>query len=277
MTIIGTPKIFDLSKALIKNGDTVTVSSGATSKDNILDFDKFTRWESVGSDDLTTETITVTFSEPRTFDRILLTRHNFKSYSIAPATGSFTNVIGLFSQTPGLGISETDYGIGDSYYEFDSISTTGIVSTVTLAQTVDAQKYIFNLIPTSELGTFQTYPVIASNDFQALVSKTMNRRAVVNKLNPVFSASLSIELGNNQNDVDLMTLLADRNDDFILWANGGQLTENESASPFYRFSFKPYRLGDFYKCQVVSSKLPEFINNIYVNAFIANLQLIETA
>lgn len=276
MTINGAPKIFDLSKALIKNGDSVAVSSGSASKDNMLDFDKATRWESIGSDDVTVETITITFSEAKTFDRILLSNHNFKSYTITPVTGNFTNVIDLFSQTPVSGISESSYAIANSYYEHDSITTTGIVITATLAQIVDAEKFCFNIIPTEELGTFENFPVLRSNDFQAIANRTINRLSRITKLNPVFSATLTIRNGNSQSDIELLALMDSRNDDFIFWANGGKLTENESATPYYRFSFKPYRLGDFYQCQVIRSNLPGFLLNIYSNPINATMHITES-
>ena len=65
MTINGAPKIFEPSMALIKNGDSVVVNSGDASKDNMLDFDKATRYESIGSDDTTPEPFTITFDSAR--------------------------------------------------------------------------------------------------------------------------------------------------------------------------------------------------------------------
>ena len=89
MTINGSIKIFELSKALWKNGDTVAVSSGSGSANNLIDFNKATRWESIGSDDTTAETITITFDTAIEIDRLFLLNHNFKSYTITPVTSGF--------------------------------------------------------------------------------------------------------------------------------------------------------------------------------------------
>ena len=306
MTINGRPKIFDLSKALIANGDSVVCSSGTTSQNNMLDFDKATYWESIDSDDSTTETITITFNETVELDRLLIVNHNFEDYTVTPVTSGtiddsdgdpiesdsdyledeggslipFINVISLLSSTAQTGISETGYSLNNSYYEFTPIDCIGLVISISKAQELndlaDQEKYCFNVIPTKEIGTFENYPVLSSNDYQVIANQTINRLGRIRKLNPVFSASLNIDVGNSQNDIELLATLDSRENDFIFWANGGKLTENESTSPYYRFSFKPYRLQDFYRCQVVASNLPSFFNNIFSNPISASIQIIET-
>ena len=306
MTINGRPKIFDLSKALIANGDSVVCSSGTTSQNNMLDFDKATYWESIDSDDSTTETITITFNETVELDRLLIVNHNFEDYTVTPVTSGtiddsdgdpiesdsdyledeggslipFINVISLLSSTAQTGISETGYSLNNSYYEFTPIDCIGLVISISKAQELndlaDQEKYCFNVIPTKEIGTFENYPVLSSNDYQVIANQTINRLGRIRKLNPVFSASLNIDVGNSQNDIELLATLDSRENDFIFWANGGNLTENESTSPYYRFSFKPYRLQDFYRCNIPASNLPSFLLNIYSNPVAASLQIIET-
>jgi hypothetical protein len=190
MTINGAPKIFELSKALISSGDSVVCSSGTSSQDNMLDFDKATYWESVGSDDSTTETITITFSESVELDRILLINHNFEDYTITPVTSGtiddsdgdpiesdyddiedeggslipFIQVTSLTSSVEAEGISETGYAYSSSYYEFKKVDCLGLVISVSKAQEVndlgDKEKYCYNVIPTKEIGTFENFPAL---------------------------------------------------------------------------------------------------------------------
>jgi len=300
--IDGNIKIFELSKALYKNGATASASSGASSEDNLIDFDKTTRWESVGSSDTTTETLTIIFDEPAEIDRILISNHNFKSYTIYPITDgyirdsdleliddnaggyleddggtlSFTNVLSFDNPSieAATGISETDYSRSSSYYEFDSMFCSGITTSITAAQEVndeaDLEKYCFNVIASMEIGKFESYPeLVSASDFQAASFTTINRFGSTQKLNPVFSAALVKGMVDNQNDIDLLEFLNATTDDFIFWANGGAIDD-------YRFQSKPYRPQDFYQCQTDAGTLAKYIGNIYVNSVGFSLGLKET-
>jgi len=95
MTISDKIKVFEPSKALKKNGASITTSSGAGGN-YVLSMNKTVAWHSVGSDDSTTETLTITLPFAVDINRIFLIKHNFKSFKIQYDTNSeFTNVYGL--------------------------------------------------------------------------------------------------------------------------------------------------------------------------------------
>ena len=173
MTIDGNIKTFELSKALLKNGATATATSGNSSAENVLDFNKITRYQSVGSDDSTTEVLVLTFPSPTDITRLLILNHNWKAYTITPitsgniednfgedildsdsqaieddgATLEFQNVISLESSTPVEAIAETDYSLSSSYYEFTTMYASGLTISISQAQELndepDQEKYAF--------------------------------------------------------------------------------------------------------------------------------------
>ena len=88
MAVTGGIKFFNENK--IKDGSAVG-STGDASAKYVLDLDVDTFWRSVGSNDSTTETLTVTFGSI-TLDRILILDCNFKAFTIKyDSGGSFTH------------------------------------------------------------------------------------------------------------------------------------------------------------------------------------------
>lgn len=301
--INGNFKFFEPSKALFKDGASVVASSGTTSEDNIIDGDKTTRWESIGSDDVTAETITITFSEEKEISRLLLLNHNFSDYTITPVTSGtiqdyldfdiedgssaainddggiipFKNVTSLLSSVETQSISETDYSLNSSYYEFMPILASGLVITITKAQeriddVPDQEKYLYRVIPTSEVntnnGTFAGYPLLLNaRDSNINTRRSINGRGNIKKMQPALTASVSFQSGNQQDDADIVQHLRDRAESFLFWPNGGNLTVNETDDYHYRFNVAPYRLTDIFLTQVDDSTLSEFINNITITPF----------
>jgi hypothetical protein len=59
MAINGAVKFFEKNYALLRNGGSASAYSNDDSVNYILDVSRYTQWESIGSNDMTTETITV--------------------------------------------------------------------------------------------------------------------------------------------------------------------------------------------------------------------------
>jgi len=305
MTIDGNIKVFDLSKALFKNGASVTATSGNDTADNMIDFNSLTRWQSVGSDDTTTETLVFTLDEPTTISRLLFLNHNWLEYTITPITSSFLlddlaaillddssdeleddgsileflNVISLLSSIPISGISETAYSLSSSYYEFDAVYCSGFTVNVVKAQELhdspDQEKFCFRAIPTIEVnsnsGTFEKFPVLNGvTDFNGIVTRILNSRSKVQKQTSVFVAGLNLRT-NVQNDIELLEFMRYTNDDFLFWPNGGKLTES-----FFRFNSTPYKLTDIFQMQVNNNVLTQYFGNIYSNIIDSSVGIIET-
>jgi len=154
--INGNAKIFYSNYLLGSQLQTATATTGDV--DATYDNDPGLYWISVGSDDLTTETIEYTFSESMNIDRILLTYENWKEFNCQYWTGSawanFTNVVDECDGTPVTGISYTANALDVIYFEFDEVSTTKIRFEVTKTFVVDDQKTIAEVFISLEMGTF---------------------------------------------------------------------------------------------------------------------------
>ena len=306
MTIDGNIKIFELSKALLKDGATSAASTGAASEDNIIDFSKITRWQSVGSDDTTEETVTIVFQESARLSRLLFLDFNFKSYTVTPSvvdeivdgSGSaitdegsveitdnttqviqFSNVTSSTNSISATGIAETDFELESQYYEFNDLYCSGLVIKATKTQPSeglgDQEKYCYRCIPTIEIdsnrGTFEQFPKLTNTtDFKSINSVNLAGKNKIQKLDSTFSATLSFPLATVQNDIRIMNFIRNTNTDFILFPCGGKFSED-----YFRFEAAPYDFN-VYQMQVNAAKMAEYINNITRNAAVISVSLAET-
>lgn len=159
MSISGGIKFFDLNLADSKTDASAVASSGNPSAGFVLDRNQYTVWRSVGSDDTTTETLEITLSESKTFDRLFLIRHNFKQFTIQywdSGWTDFANIIGINGVTA-TQISETAYATNSAYYEFDAVTTDRILITATKTQIVDEQKFLNSLWQLPSLGHWAVF------------------------------------------------------------------------------------------------------------------------
>lgn len=266
MTISGGIKFFERNTALFSSGTTATASSNSGSSNNILTNRQLTYWQSSGSDDTTTETVTITFNKSVTIDRIILNRINFKEFTVKyDVTGTptdFTNVVGLDGALVG-GISETAFSDETAYYEVSSISTTGIYITATKTQAVDAEKIIYNLFTSVELGTLEAYPNITGLQFNrnSKKAKVLSGLENIQKSYDVGSFSLNFKSHPSQSDMNLITTLYDEENSFLVWLCGGR-----RGTTYFRYEIKGYRLRDVLNMQVDGSITPNYPKSVYVNA-----------
>jgi len=110
-------------------------SSGDSTSENALDSNIFSKWESVGSDDLIPETLTINLKKLIEIDRINLVDHNWKDFNIQyDDEGTLAD----FS-TP---ILETNFSDINSLFVFDPVFTNKIVITINETQIADEEKFI---------------------------------------------------------------------------------------------------------------------------------------
>ena len=162
MAITGGIKFFDKSKTLFADGTTIVAGvSGDPSAEFTIDRNRLSYYRSVGSNDTITETLTITLPSAQTIDRILILDHNWKEFTIKyDSATDFTSVVGLDGALGG-GISETVFADGTAYYEFDSVSVTSTIEiAITKTQVANAQKFVNQIIGTTEIGTLVGYPVV---------------------------------------------------------------------------------------------------------------------
>ena len=230
MTISGQIKFFERSSALYKDGTTATASTGSGAN-NILTNNQRVYWQSSGSDDTTTETITVTYDQTVTIDRIALNRINWKEFTVQyDASGvatDFTNATGLDGATASGNISETDFSDEVAYYEVDSITTSEIIITATKTQTADQEKILYNLFTTVELGTLEYPPQITPLPFtrNPRQAQGMGGLAVIQKGFETVAFSLDFTSHPSQSDMNLLTTLHDRDKSFLVWLWGSKKME----------------------------------------------------
>lgn len=297
---------FTDSVCLGRDGSTVTASTGTVSEDYILNFNKAFAWQSDGSDDTTTETLTITFVSAQTIDSLFLLNHNFKQFNITYNGGSnFTNVktvnlyeVGFFADDSGDVLTDEngayfddgeedefsitadeiyadDYPQNTSYYEFDSVSVSTIEISVTTTQVADEEETLNIFSAQNIIGNFSFAGIDKNNP-----NINYNTRQYVNILNkpfvrkgiPTFAASLRVPFTSIQADVDLIETLQDSDDDFIIWLCGGKL-----GTDYFSVNARPYRLEDVYRVQNTRASSSSFYQGVYVSGYSNALNVTEVA
>lgn len=276
MAITGGIKFFNKNKITI-NSD-IVASTGDASSLYIADENFFTNWRSSGSNDSTSETITITFSTATTIDRIHLIGHNWKNYGITYDSGTaFSSVTSLDSS--GLSaISETTYNRDTSYYEFDSVSVTTIEITINTTQTAGQEKYLRGLKLTTEIGTLVGYPKIENMaiDKGFIVNPMISRRASIEKQFDVFAVNLNFEdyptRSIYNNDIDIIMTLFDSNDPFYTWLCGGRF-----GTDYFKYTLRGFRLIDLKLTNISGDLKPSYYRNIYTSHANLSVNLNEVA
>ena len=279
MAISGGAKFFKKSKNLLVDGASVSVGSGSSSADFMLDRTQNTYWRSVGSDDTTTETITITFPAAVTIDRLLLLDINWKDFNIQYDTGGgfthFSSVVGLDGSK--ANITETAFADDSAYYEFASVSgVTDIRIQVTKSQVTDAEKYVSQVIATEELGTLQGWP-----EFQPIHSRnarekeTLSGRYSIDK--SIDTLHLKAKLNNYPTssdftaDLDLIYTLYDRDEGFLAWLCGGR-----RSTTYFRYALRGFRLRDAIEMKISKDLKPKYLSGIYLNPVSLNFTMRES-
>ena len=276
--ITGGIKFFTQSKCLVDDGTEVVASTGQASAERCIDRNPITYWRSVGSDDTITEELEIVFNEDQTFDRIHLQDHKFKSYNIMYYSGGsyvhFGSVYGLDGAL--ANITETVYAKDTSYYEFAQVTSAKIRIQVITTQTSDQDKYLNQVIVSSELGTLVGHPDIKGTelDRQIRSERMLSGRVLAQKSDEVFSVGLDFinYPASLSDDIDLLFTLHDSDDSFIIWLCGGRY-----GSTYFRKQLRGYRLRDLFQVQMLSSVKPIYSNNVFVNTVNLAVEFKESA
>jgi hypothetical protein len=255
-TITGMMKIFK-QNFLAAEALTFSVTSGAASIDNIKDFDKNTKWVSVGSDDLTTEVITITFTNSVTINRLLLLNMNFKNFSAEYWNGSiwtdFTNVYSDATSSVKSEISETANTENSKYYEFDEVTTTKVRVSATETFIANAEKFLHEMYVGSEIGTFIDDITSSPNKYKPIVSNT--RSTYITKSN---GGMIKYERGDKYNvKVDIKELFNTEDQDIVntMYDDGQFAIYPCGAIPY---SQRGWRAQDLYNVIIRGNNQAEF-------------------
>lgn len=266
MSLTGGISFYKRNKAIFEDGSTAVASTGSTEASLILGTNKFFQWSSIGSDDTTVETITISMPEAVTINRIFLGDHNWKEFTVKFDSGTdFTTVVGIDGALGG-GIAETAFARDTAYYEFDAVTATTIEITITKTQVVDEEKTLVLFIATEELGTLTGFPKNngVNLDRNEKVEEAISGRMHVEKSYESARMDLTLKAyasgtidATGQADIDLLDSLHDSNVPFLVWANGG-VPDN------FRFSQRGWRLKDIYQMQTVKGTRNAYDKNVYV-------------
>lgn len=276
--ISGGAKFFSRPVSYFSDGEiTASASTGTSLVSRALDRNAVTYWRSNGSDDTTTETITITWDASQTFNRIFLVDHNFKEFEIKYLSGvsyvSFASVVGLDGTQSG--IAETTFADDTAYYEFTQVSTTSIQVTVLKTQVADEEKYLNQLIVTTELGTLQGYPDITGSEFsrQERSKKMLSGKQLTLKSEGFFKCTLNFKTypARLSDDIDLMFSLFDKEETFLVWLCGGRRGSN-----YFKYQLRGFRLRDVFSMQTQGAIGPDYTANVYVSSVNFKVNLIES-
>lgn len=261
MSMTGGISFYDKNKALFADGATCVASSNTADQNLILGTNKYFRWQSSGSNDATTETLTITLPVATAISRIFLVGMNFKAFQIQYDNGSpadFTGVTGLDSYSD----SEIDVTLFDrttAYFQFDSVTTDTIIITVDTTQTVNAEKYLNQFIATNELGTLVGFPGMSGIglDRNDRSEKSITGRYHIEKSYESTEFDLSLKTYPVQADIDLLDDLHDREDPFLVWLCGGKPDQ-------FTYTQRGFRVQDVYQMKVDRGLKNGYYQNIYV-------------
>lgn len=263
MAITGAYKFFTKSYLDIDfESVSITATSNAPFITKIQDRKPYTRWISSGTDDTTTEEIIVDFGVERTIDRLHLIDHNWKEFNIQYWNGSiYTD----FSTA----ISETVNADKTTYFEFNSVDTQLIRLQAIKSQVVDAEKYLYQLLATAELGTFVGYPTFTPNFQVKRASKELvSGRKKYSNFDQAAFFTLTFNRYPPANDHSILLSLFENRQEFYFWPCGGDETQ-------FRFALNGTRLEDIYLCVIDGQYSPWFDNNVYNLSPNASVRLTE--
>jgi hypothetical protein len=277
-SITGHIKIFEPSKCLAIDGATISASSGDSSSIYALDRNPDTRWRSVDSNDLTTETITVTFDENKTINRLFLVDINWKQFTVQyDNAGTWTNLSSVYGLDGSkASISETAFADNTAYYEFASVTTSGLRIQAVKTQTANQEKYISQIVATQEVGTFLGWPNISDVEVDRNIrsKKTLTGRYSVIKSLETVSFEMAFKdypsTSTYNADIDLIMQLHDREDPFIVWLCGGR------RGAYFNYILRGWRLKDLFTMQITKSFKLGYSRNIYKNPVNAKVTLEES-
>lgn len=272
MTISNGIKFLTKSYADIDyDASTVGMTSGSSSRDNMRDRRAWTYTQSLGSNDATTETWTVTFDGSYSISRLILAKNNFKNFNVKYYNGSsyvdFANVV--TKEGTQATVTETANAKTTNYYEFDAVATTAIQLTLNTTQTADAEKTLYELYVGAEVGTLAGYPAFRPTFHrEQLDKKSIRGRDKFTLLDEQFLCALAFAKYPTAADHAIIQSLWDGWQEFVVYPCGGNVDQ-------FRFPEKGNRLEDFYLVWFQGDFAPNYDQGCYALGLTYNVQLVE--
>ena len=273
MAVSGGIKFFRKNRGDIDDDNAgAAASSGSATRAYARNRKRYLRWESVGSDDLTTETYTLEFGADYDIDRIILKRNNFKAFTVKYWDGAayvhFANVV--TAEGTQANITETTNTKSTNYYEFTSVNTGKIQISVDTTQVADEEKHLYECIATEEIGTFEGYPgYVGTFDKKRSRKNALTGRVAVSIFGESFKCRLRFSGYPTEADHTIVNTLWELDKEFLIYPCGADAGQ-------YRYEdMIGNRLQDLYLVTIDRDLSPSYTRNVYVNALNYDLKMLE--
>lgn len=259
---------FDFNFALQEFLGTVTVSSNDASKWLAFDGRKDTRWRSSGEGtDGNAISIERDFETNRDIKAFFVYNTNIDNIAFEYYDGSWHNI------TDPTNATITKSADGKYVYILLNSKTTMSSIRISGSNTIIANNekevygiYAFDLIGTLE---FPIDPNPTENLNQTIFEKEDSKNSIITK-GESWDFSLSVKSHINQNDIDLLETLKNRDTEFYIWINAG--VEGQ-----FDYVFEPYRFRDIYKVARVRGGNPSLTKNLYWTGLNDSIRLVEVS
>lgn len=211
------PQFYDIN-FIKKDQDDITVLSGVGTLDNCIDYDKTTEWESIGSDDATTEYIDVIFQavdgtkESRVIDRMILTGINIKAFKL------YYNVWSGSAWTGWVEINNTTNNTDTNLIiSFDAVTAWRIKLEMYTTIVVDQQKVISEFVVTKLLyeATMSMDVFNIKNKQKAIVRRLYNGKAQMIHHYDKWAVAINFQQ-ITKTELDNLKIVYDRHSAFII-------------------------------------------------------------
>jgi hypothetical protein len=265
MSITGGVKFFDESQFVYgDSGVSITATTGNLIAHHALDRNPATSWQSVGSDDTITEELIWVFP-PKTLTRLIFRNINWKEFNVkyllSGVWTDFAGVSGLDGSK--ANISETAFADDTAYYEFNSVAgVTSIRAQVKKTQVANEQKYVFQILGFTELGTLQGFPDISPWNFSLnqRSKKMLSGKHLITPGEDTFAVRMGFQAypASYEDDLDLLFTLFRRRRPFNIWLCGGR-----RGDTYFKYQAEGMRLQDIYQVMIDSDLSPGFRKNHY--------------
>lgn len=171
------------------------------------------------------------------------------------------------------GLWENAFADTTAYYEFTQVANViGIRAHVNTAQVANAQKYIFQIIPTVELGTLLGFPkIMPVLDANAVERPMLSGLVQVRKSTRTFEYRIRFDNypPSYAADIELMLDLFDREEPFLAWACGGR-----RGSTYFGYQVRGFGLDDVVLSQTAKPFKPQYLTGIYKNPIDLDVDLV---
>lgn len=247
--------IIDLSSALtsITVTDSVATDNGQSIVDFIRNRNNYSAWVTTNSTDAANTQLDIDFGVGRDVSDILLVKHNWKAFTIKYWNG--TTYVDF--STP---IAETVNDDETTHFQFDSVETQKLRIIITAAQTLNADKELYQLIVTEQIGLLNGWPVIKNptHDRNKKISKMLSGKVNVIESLGSFQCDLEVTNWKNQADLTVIEEIYFRREGVLIWLCGGDEDQ-------FSMELQGYRLEDIFLVRPTNSYEPEWAKGIYTS------------